>query len=50
MIVALPIFDVFTGKQARNIFCLNDQSAQPSPSIPKHNLTDTLGCGGQYDI
>ena len=26
MIAALPIFDIFTGKQARNIFCLNDQS------------------------
>ena len=25
MIAALPIFDIFTGKQAGNIFCLNDQ-------------------------
>ena len=25
MIAALPIFDIFTGKQTGNIFCLNDQ-------------------------
>ena len=26
MIAALPIFDIFMGKQAGNIFCLNDQT------------------------
>ena len=25
MIAALPIFDIFLGKQAGNIFCLHDQ-------------------------
>ena len=25
MIAALPLFDIFTGKQAGNIFCLNNQ-------------------------
>ena len=26
MIAGLPIFDIFTGKQVGNIFCLNDQT------------------------
>ena len=26
MIAPLPLFDIFTGKQAGNIFCLNDQT------------------------
>ena len=26
MSTALPIFDIFMGKQAGNIFCLNDQT------------------------